>query len=50
MRTVTALLAVLALLLTVGAAVNPPRVPIWVPVLLLCLVALLGGLGGLGWR
>lgn len=41
MPPLTALLALLALLLTIGNAVNPPRVPLWVPVVLLCLIAML---------
>lgn len=39
--TVVLLLAVLALILTIANAMNPPRAPLWIAVLLLCLIALL---------
>lgn len=39
--TVLLLLAVLALILTIANAMNPPRAPLWIAVLLLCLIALL---------
>lgn len=35
------LLALLAFLLTILAITNPPKCPLWVPVLLLALIALL---------
>lgn len=42
--TVVLLLAVLALILTIANAMNPPRAPLWIAVLLLCLIALLQAL------
>lgn len=37
------LLVVLALILTlIHAAVSPPRMPLWIPVLLLCIAMLIG--------
>lgn len=39
--TVVGILAVLALLVTIANAMNPPRAPLWVAVLILCLIALL---------
>lgn len=39
--TVVGILAVLALLVTIAHAMNPPRAPLWVAVLILCLMALL---------
>ncbi len=41
MMTVFLLLAVAVFLLTLGAAVTPPRVPLWIPVLILSLIELL---------
>jgi hypothetical protein len=41
MLTVTALLLLAAFVTTIAAAMNPPRVPLWVAVLLLGLVFLL---------
>lgn len=39
--TVVLLLAVVALIVTIANAMNPPRAPLWVAVLLLSLIALL---------
>jgi hypothetical protein len=44
MLTVLVLLLVAAFLLTLASAMNPPKCPIWVPVLLLCIVGLLAHL------
>lgn len=41
MLTVTLVLALAAFVLTLGAALNPPRVPLWVAVLLLVVAILL---------
>jgi hypothetical protein len=41
MLTVTLVLALAAFVLTLGAAVTPPRVPLWVPVLLVIVALLL---------
>jgi hypothetical protein len=41
MLTVALLLALVAFLLTLGAALTPPRVPLWVAVLLLSVALLL---------
>jgi hypothetical protein len=41
MLTVTLVLALAAFVLTLASAVNPPRVPLWVAVLLLAVAILL---------
>lgn len=41
--TAYALLVVLALILTlIHATIAPPRVPLWIPVLLICIAMLIG--------
>lgn len=44
MLTVFIILAVTAFILTILSAVNPPRVPLWVAVIVLCLIELLRAL------
>jgi hypothetical protein len=44
MLTIALVLTLAAFVLTLGSAVNPPRVPLWIPVLLLALVLLLRSL------
>lgn len=39
--TVVLLLALVALVVTIANAMHPPRAPLWVAVLILCLIALL---------
>lgn len=41
MLTINLVLLLAAFVLTLAAALNPPRVPLWVPVLLLAIAALL---------
>jgi hypothetical protein len=42
--TVTLILALVAFLLTIAAAMNPPKAPLWIAVLLLTIIAMLNGI------
>lgn len=39
--TVVGILALIGMIVTIANAMNPPRAPLWVAVLILCLIALL---------
>jgi hypothetical protein len=41
MLTIALVLVLAAFVLTLGAALNPPRVPLWIPVLLIIIAHLL---------
>lgn len=47
MLTIPALLVVIALGLAIANAVNPPRIPLYISVLILCIAVLIMVMGGI---